>query len=181
MLEAGEVYITHAHVDHVMAVARHPDPSALAPRLRVNAAQLANLGDFAVGGELAPALSSIAPLTLKGPALVAPGVVVIPTPGHSAGSTSIYIMLENGDEYLLIGDIVWSMSNIENLRTRPRILQYIFFDPREDRSAVLRQVLELHEVANSFPDLVIVPSHDGAYLTRLEASGLLARGFKLGS
>ena len=30
MLAADQVLITHEHLDHVMAVARHPDPAALA-------------------------------------------------------------------------------------------------------------------------------------------------------
>ena len=181
MLEADQVLITHEHLDHVMAVVRHPDPKALAPKLRLNKPQLAALPQFAQEGELPPAFAAVTPIDTGQPTLIAPGVVAIPSPGHTAGTLSFFIRLESGAEYLLIGDIVWAMSNIENLKTRPRLLQYVLFDPKEDRKAVLRQVRALHNLQRYSKEIVIVPSHDAVYLNQLIAEGHLSNRFLLPS
>ncbi len=179
MMSAEKILITHEHLDHVMAVARHPEPAQLAPRLHLNAAQLAGLPQFAKGGKLPSEIAGITTQDFEKATLIAPGLVLIPTPGHTAGSRSFFITLENGTEYLLIGDIVWKMSNIENLKTRPRLLQYILFDPKEDRSRVLEQVRALHDLQKSNPELIILPSHDKIYLDSLVKAGTLRAKFDL--
>lgn len=179
MTQAEQVWITHEHPDHVMAVARHPAPELLAPRLNVTGVQLSALPQFAKDGVLAPEIAGVTPRTIDAPTLIAPGVVAIPVPGHSEGSLCFYVRLETGAEYLLIGDIVWSMRNIEMLKTRPRLLQFMFFDPPEDRKAVLRQVRALHDMAAVAPDLIMLPSHDAPYLKALIANGQLLQGFDI--
>ena len=57
---------------------------------------------------------------------------------------TFYLRTQDGSEYFLIGDIVWMMSNIEALRSRPRLLE-IVFHLGEDRKAVQRQVRALHD------------------------------------
>ncbi len=177
MLEADQVWITHEHLDHVMAVARHPDPEALAPKLMVNVAQLDALPQFALGGRLPPPLAGVTPVEATEPFLVAPGVVVDPTPGHTAGSQVVFVTLESGRELLLIGDIVWTLSNLDTLKTRPRLLQFVVFDPSEQRARVLAQVRALHDLRQAEPDLAIVPSHDRDHLERLIAERRLGDGF----
>lgn len=169
---------THEHLDHVMAITRHPRPGAIVDRLRLTAPQIDALPRFAPEGGLDPAFASLAPFTVDGPTKIAPGVVAIPTPGHTPGSLCFYVRTADGREYLMIGDIVWAMSNIDNLKTRPRILQYLFFDPDEDRKAVLAQVRALHDLAKAHPDLVMLPEHDGAHLRALLAQGALHQGFE---
>ncbi len=175
--KADQILITHEHLDHVMAIARHPRPAAFVDRLRLTAPQIEALPNFAAAGGLDPAFAALTPLALSGPTKIAPGVVAIPTPGHSPGSLSIYVRTAAGAEYLMIGDIVWAMANIDHLRTRPRILQYLFFDPDEDREAVLAQVRALHDLKADNPDLVILPEHDGDYLRGLVESGAVVEGF----
>ncbi len=178
MFAADEVYITHGHPDHVVAVARFPEPALLAPKLRLNKAQLDSLPKFAVDGKLAPEIAGIAPIAADKPRRIAAGIVLIPTAGHSPGSQSFYVRLQDGTEYLLIGDIVWMMSNIDNLKTRPRLLQYLLFEPDEQRDVVLAQVRALHDMQKANPKLVIVPSHDGRYLKSLVTSQKLIDGFQ---
>lgn len=178
MLAADEVWITHEHLDHVMAIARHPDPEALAPKLRLNEHQIAMMPRFAIGA-LDPAIAGVRPETFAAPRLIAPGVVMAPAPGHTRGSQVFYVVTADANELLLIGDIVWTMTNIENLKTRPRLLQFVVFDPNEARAAVLRQVRALHDLVAAEPDLIIVPSHDRSYLERLVDGGLLELGFEL--
>ncbi len=177
MLEAEQVLMTHEHVDHIMAIARHPDPNTLAPRLWLNAAQIAALPGF-VTGPMPPLYRTLDPKLDGGVQEIAPGVVVIPAAGHSPGSQLIFIRLQDGREVLLIGDVVWAMSNLVDLTTRPVLTQFVVFDPNEDRSAVKRQLRALHDLAEAEPDLIIVPSHDRAYIDTLIASGDLVAGFR---
>ena len=178
MASADQVLITHEHPDHVMAIIHYPDPDVLAPRLHLTTDQLAALPAISPDGTLAPEIAGIEPLVLDEPARIAPGLVAVPTPGHSTGSVSYYLRTADGTEYLLIGDIVWLMSNIEHLRSRPRLVN-VLIGLDEDRPAVHRQVRALHDLMASEPDLVVIPNHDADYLEGLIAGGQLTEGFVL--
>jgi glyoxylase-like metal-dependent hydrolase (beta-lactamase superfamily II) len=176
MERASRVMITHEHLDHVMAIARHPDPEALAPRLQLTRAQLDGLPEHAPGGVLAPAIANIAPIDLSTPQRIAPGIVAVAAPGHSPGTILIYVRGATR-EYLLIGDIAWVMGSVEDARGRPRFIRWIMPGVDPDRAAVLRQLRALHDIAAAEPDLVIVPAHDDAYLRGLLAGGALTEHF----
>ncbi|MEL7453139.1 MAG: MBL fold metallo-hydrolase [Pseudomonadota bacterium] len=178
METARHVVMTHEHIDHVMAIARHPAPAKLAPNLRLNAPQKAALPRFTLNGDLPAELADLEP-TLSGRLqMIAPGVVIVPNAGHTEGSQSVFVKLQDGREYLLIGDIVWTMSNIRDLKTRPLLTQYVVFDPNENRAAVKRQVGALNTLAVDEPALIIVPSHDRTHLQNLIAADDLVEGFQ---
>lgn len=181
MLNAEQVYITHAHPDHIIGILRHRDPANLAPRLKLRAHQLQTLDIFAQQGTmtagLAPELAAIEPFEVSRPTRIAPGVVLVPNPGHSPSSQSFFVKTTAGEEFFLIGDIVWTMSNLDTLKTRPRLLQYMLFDPPEDRQQVLAQVRALHDLREAEQELSIVPSHDRFYLEALVRNGKLVNRF----
>jgi glyoxylase-like metal-dependent hydrolase (beta-lactamase superfamily II) len=170
------VMITHEHLDHVMAIARHPRPEAIAPHLALTPPQLASLPQHAPNGVLAPAIADTAPLDLSEPRRIAPGIVAAAMPGHSLGTILIFVRASTR-EYLFIGDIAWVMSSIENLRGRPRLVGLVVPGVDPDRPAVLRQLRALHDLAAANPELVIVPAHDKPYLTGLIGEGALNQGF----
>lgn len=176
MLSADQVLMTHEHLDHVMAIARHPDPDALAPRLVLNAPQIVALPAFA-SGVLAPSLQRLQPRLTDGPQMVAPGVLVVPAPGHTPGSQVVFITLQDGTEYLLIGDIVWSMEAVRRLKTRPVLTQFVVFDPNENRDAIRTQVRALHDLMAANPDIIVLPSHDRVWLQQLVDDGKIGWGF----
>ena len=176
MLSAESVLITHEHLDHVMAIARHPDPSALAPKLLLNAPQIATLPIF-VKGTLDPAIAGLAPRLDGSVQQVAPGVVVIPVPGHTPGSQLVYIQLQDGSETLLIGDVAWTLDAVKTLTTRPVLTQYAVFDPDEDRTSVKAQLRALYDLMQANPDLAVIPAHDSVRLAELIAEGRLQQGF----
>lgn len=164
MLSADQVLMTHEHLDHVMAIARHPDPQALAANLVLNRPQIDALPLFA-DGALDPALSTLQPGLSGDLASIAPGLVIVPAAGHTPGSQMVFISLQNGQEILLIGDIVWNMGAIEALKTRPVLTQYMVFRPNyEDRDAIKQQVRALHDMMAQNPDLTVLPAHDRDWL-----------------
>jgi glyoxylase-like metal-dependent hydrolase (beta-lactamase superfamily II) len=174
---AARVMITHEHLDHVMAIARHPRPEAIAPNLALTATQIAGLPEHAPGGVLAPAIANVAPIDLSTPTRLAPGIVAVAAPGHSAGTIVIYVRTTTEREYLFIGDIAWLMDSVEQARGRPRLIRVFLPGVDPDRPAVLRQLRALHNIAAAEPDLVIVPAHDDAYLRELLGRGALTEGF----
>lgn len=166
MLSADQVLMTHEHLDHIMAIARHPDPANLAGNLVLNAAQIDALPMFAIG-PLAPPLQNLEPRLQGAVQAIAPGVVIVPAAGHTPGSQNVFITLANGEEILLIGDIVWNIEAIKALKTRPVLTQYLVFRPNyEDREAVKTQVRALHDMMAADPDLLILPAHDRDWLIK---------------
>ncbi len=164
MIEAEQVLMTHEHLDHVMAISRHPDAEALAPNLVLNDPQIEALPLFA-DGELAPALTALQSGLSGRVETIAPGVVIVPAAGHTPGSQMVFITLQSGEEILLIGDIVWNMGAIEALKTRPVLTQYMVFRPNyEDRSAIKQQVRALHDMMADNPELMVLPAHDREWL-----------------
>jgi len=176
---ADSVWLTHAHLDHVMAIAEHPDLKLLVPKLKLNSQQINLWQASSEKGLWSKLPDSVEAYDIQKPTLIAPGVVLVPNAGHTPGSQSFYIQLKNDREFFIIGDIVWVMSNIENLKTRPRLLQYMVFDPNEERRVVLSQVKALNILSKNEPKLSILPSHDTRHLTSLIESGHLKMGFLL--
>lgn len=174
MVSARAIVMTHEHVDHVMAIARHPDPAGIADHVLLNADQKSALAGFTLSGALPEALQSASPALDGETTMIAPGIVIAPASGHTPGSQVVYISLQNGTEYLLIGDIVWTRDGITALKTRPVLTQFLVFDPNEDRTAVKQQVRALHDLAAAEPDLIIMPSHDQVYLRALINDGKLS-------
>ena len=173
---ARNVMITHEHLDHVMAIARHPQPAEIARNLDLTAPQLAALPEHAPGGQLAPEIAGATQLDLSQPQRIAPGVVAVAMPGHSPGTILIYAKTTTR-EYLFIGDIAWVIGSVDQLRGRPRFITWMIPGVDPDRPAVLRQLRALHDVAAANPDLILVPAHDDAYLRGLIVNGALGEGF----
>lgn len=176
MASAATIAVTHEHADHITAIARHPTPGLIAPRLALTAIQREALAPLATGTGLDPAIAASAPLSLSAPTRIAPGIVMIPAAGHSPGSVVFYVKTRTR-EYLFIGDIVWAMSNIVDLTGRPRFLHWIIPGVDTGRDHVLAQVRALHDLGANEPELAILPAHDVVYLRELIATGTLAEGF----
>lgn len=174
---AARVMITHEHLDHVMAIARHPEPDAIAPHLQLTRTQLDGLPEHAPGGVLAPSIANREPLDLSAPTRLAPGVVAVAAPGHSAGTIVIYVRTTTEREYLFIGDIAWLMEGVERPQGRPRLIRAFLPGVDPNRPAVLRQLRALHDIAAANPELVIVPAHDDVHLRELVGTGALREQF----
>jgi glyoxylase-like metal-dependent hydrolase (beta-lactamase superfamily II) len=85
---------------------------------------------------------------------LAPGMALIKASGHTPGSQMVYVALESGREYLLIGDATWHMDGVRLMKGKdaPWVT--------EDQAAVLAQLTWLNGLSRTAPNLVIVASHD---------------------
>jgi len=175
MENSPNVLITHEHLDHVMAIARHPRDLMITDNLKLTSDQLAGVMAHTTAGQ-SGAYANLTTQDFTQPTHIAPGIVAHAAPGHTPGTIVIYVR-GAAHEYLFIGDIAWAMSSIEHLRGRPPLVSWRIPDIDPDRPAVLRQIRALHDIAAAEPDLIIVPAHDDAYLRGLIERGALDEGF----
>jgi glyoxylase-like metal-dependent hydrolase (beta-lactamase superfamily II) len=179
MGNASRVVVTHEHPDHIAGVARFPVPERLAERLTLTSAQFEGLRLFAPGGVVSPALASGQLIDPQGPVRVAPGVVMIPAPGHTPGNVMFYAKLVDGREVLFLGDVAWTISNVQRPAVRPRLVQDYLMKPPEDRAKVAEQIRALHDLYLAEENLAMIPSHDDEHLKTLIEAGLVNEQFTI--
>jgi glyoxylase-like metal-dependent hydrolase (beta-lactamase superfamily II) len=172
LAEARLVIMTHEHGDHVAGVLRASARDEIARHTVLTKAQVETL-------VLAPQMPElhltperardylVIDYELLWP--VAPGVVLLKSPGHTPGHQMVYARLDSGREYLFSGDVSWAYAGVTEARQRPsgqsdRI--------REDREALAHQLAWLSGQARA-GEITIVPSHDDAYLALLERQSAL--------
>jgi glyoxylase-like metal-dependent hydrolase (beta-lactamase superfamily II) len=153
---ASQIVVTHEHSDHLGGVARHPRPERLIANLRLTTEQLASRGEiFADLPDLIREKSQ--PLDYQGATALAPGIAVLKAPGHTPGSQMVFVALQDGREFLFVGDVVWNMDAITELKYRPRLITDLFLG--EDRDAVMAQIRALYTLHQK-GGVSIVVSHD---------------------
>ena len=83
-------------------------------------------------------------------------VVVVPTPGHTPGSVSVYVRAAGGREILLVGDTVWLEEAIDAAAHKGALAAG--FDA--DRPRLGQEIARLRQVRSAVPGLHLVPAHD---------------------
>jgi glyoxylase-like metal-dependent hydrolase (beta-lactamase superfamily II) len=98
---------------------------------------------------------------------LAPGITAIKAAGHTPGSQMIYVALESGKEYLLIGDAAWHMDGVRLVKGKdaPWVT--------EDERAVLDQLTWLNDLSRTEQNLFIIASHDDEEHKELIQKGVL--------
>jgi len=114
------------------------------------------------------------PLEYEGLYPLAPGVVLIKSPGHTPGSQMIYVVLADGAEYLFIGDVVWQWDNIERATIKPWLTSAMM---KEDRDALKAETRWLSDLFLS-SDTMLIPviSHDGVMIRGYFDDGIIIEG-----
>jgi len=165
------IVVTHEHGDHVAGVIRTPFASELAPKTILTRTQVQTL----ITNPQMPEIKLTEEMARRYLVVdydkylpLAPGIALIKAPGHTPGSQMVYVALQSGREYLLIGDTAWHMDGVRLVRGKdaPWIA--------EDEGALLNQLKWLNELSTE-RNLFIVASHDDEEHHDLVQKGILGR------
>ncbi len=176
MRKARLILATHEHIDHVGGIGESPYVEEIQPAVRLTQEQIDALK---ADEEVRPVfplalLEGFAPLVYEQYHAIAPGVVLVKAPGHTPGTQMIYVRLQNQEEWLLVGDIVWHMDNVRHLTGRPWITNLV---GGEDRTALAHQLRLLYDL-DTRGDLHLLVAHDKQQQADYIAQGLLNAGFE---
>jgi glyoxylase-like metal-dependent hydrolase (beta-lactamase superfamily II) len=168
--DARLIIMTHEHGDHVAGVIHTPAAAELAPKTILTRTQVQSL----MTAPQMPEIKLTDDLARRFIVVdydrylpVAPGIAAVKAPGHTPGSQMIFIALQSGREYLLIGDVAWHMDGVRTItgKDAPWIT--------EDTATVTEELRWLNGLSRSDPNLVIVASHDDEQRIDLIKKGLL--------
>ena len=165
------IVVTHEHGDHVAGVIHSAAAGQLAPKTILTRTQVQALmtspqmPEIRLTEDLARRFIVI-DYDMYYP--LAPGMALIKAAGHTPGSQMVYVALESGREYLLIGDATWHMDGVRLMKGKdaPWIT--------EDQPAVLAQLTWLNGLSRTAPNLAVVASHDEEQQVELVQKGILA-------
>lgn len=170
MRRARLILFTHEHIDHVGGFLGSPAFPGIAGKALLTPEQLAGGLPWPPGGR-----ALIRPFSYQRMAAVAPGVVLIHTPGHTPGSQMVFVRLAGGGEVLFAGDTATMARSWLWGRARSRLVAD-FVTP-EDRGAVLGWLRALQELKRQAPALVIVPGHDHREISGPRNRSGIGQGF----
>jgi glyoxylase-like metal-dependent hydrolase (beta-lactamase superfamily II) len=163
------IVVTHEHGDHVAGVIRTPLANELAPKTILTRTQVQTL----VTNPQMPEIRLTEEMARRYIVVdydkylpIAPGIAVIKAPGHTPGSQMVFVALQSGKEYLLIGDTAWHMDGVRSVRGKdaPWVA--------EDQNALVDQLRWLNGLLTE-PNLFIVASHDDEQHHNLIQKGIL--------
>jgi glyoxylase-like metal-dependent hydrolase (beta-lactamase superfamily II) len=170
------IVVTHEHGDHVAGVIRGAGAAELAHKTILTRAQVEvlrtkpQLPEIRLSDEQAKRFFVV---DYDQYMPFAPGMALIKAAGHTPGSQMVYVALESGREYLLIGDATWHMDGVRQMKGKdaPWVT--------EDQNAVLDQLRWLNQLSRTDSRLVIVASHDEEQHADLVKQGLLSNKLEL--
>ena len=165
------IVATHEHGDHVAGVVASPFAAELALKTVLTRAQVNTLMTMPQMPEIrlsAEQARRFVVVDYEAYFPLAPGIALIKAAGHTPGSQMVYVALESGREYLLIGDATWHMDGVREItgKDAPWIT--------EDTSAVLAQLRWLNGLSRTDPNVIVVASHDEEQHAALIQRGVLA-------
>ncbi|MEZ4282247.1 MAG: MBL fold metallo-hydrolase [Myxococcota bacterium] len=174
---ADRILLTHEHWDHSNGLRAVIDDPAVRERIWLPQAQRDSAAMRDSGLE-AGQLLGLPPTGEVAMQKVAPGVVVIPMPGHTPGSQVVYVRRADGVELLFLGDIVWNARNLRERRGKSRLIGWV---AGEDASALRDQIAYFADLAEGSGRSAwnFVVAHDPEQNARLVARGVLVSGLAI--
>ncbi|MGB8224708.1 MAG: MBL fold metallo-hydrolase [Polyangiales bacterium] len=161
------IVLTHSHWDHVSGLADLREVPVW-----ITSQELTHARSDDDGGTLYRRLESEGPLQLRdltfpdgeyGPFAKSHdffgdgSVVIVPIPGHTPGSIGVFVSSGSGERFLIIGDAAWAKEGVDWPAEKPWLARRMV---DFDAATVREQLILLHQLQSTNPDLVIVPAHD---------------------
>ena len=159
------IVLTHAHWDHTSGVADFPDTPVWVTYEERR--YIRDAGMLTAVIRNTPDVRYVEYGFGDGPYLDFPrsrdvygdgSIVVVPAPGHTPGSVIVFLALPSGKRYALVGDLVWQREGIFEREERPWLWRTL---ADADAEGVRTSILRMAAIVARFPDLVVVPAHDG--------------------
>lgn len=91
-------------------------------------------------------------------------VVLVPSPGHTPGSITVFVNLPDGKRYAFIGDLAWQAEGVTLLREKPFMQSRLADD---DTKAIRDNLKKVYAINKRYPEIEIVPSHDARVFNSL--------------
>jgi glyoxylase-like metal-dependent hydrolase (beta-lactamase superfamily II) len=170
LAKARLIVLTHHHADHVAGVLCAPNFSELAGKtiITMDVADCLMNTPHRPHLKLAPqALERFIVLDYPQYYPVAPGVVLIRSPGHSPDSQMVFIRLQSGREILHSVDSAWIMDNI--IEVKGKAAPWV----KEDVPSVMAQLRWLKAVAETEKNITILVTHDDELFDRQTRNGTI--------
>jgi glyoxylase-like metal-dependent hydrolase (beta-lactamase superfamily II) len=166
--------LTHEHYDHAASLYRGVWAEAAGQRAILTVEQVDGILTATTDSSIIPATRAEADqfqtVSYEDLLPVAPGVVLVKASGHTRGSQMVFVVLTSGVEVLLVGDVVWHRTQIENASQKGPHSDGL----GEDRRALQAQIEWLQEVSKT--DIHIVIAHDLRALEDQFSDGVLING-----
>ena len=86
-------------------------------------------------------------------------VVLVPLYGHTPGSVGVFVTVDSGHRYFLVGDAVWRAAALKAAQPKFWAARWLVDHDCEQTQQVIEQI---RAVVERHPDLSVVPSHDAA-------------------
>jgi glyoxylase-like metal-dependent hydrolase (beta-lactamase superfamily II) len=176
--QARLIVVTHEHGDHVAGVIRSDRRKEIAAKTLLTREQVRTLLLYPQMPEirLTPeAARDYIVVDYEDYLPVAPGLVLIKAPGHTPGHQMVYVRLDSGREYLLIGDVGWTLANVTQMKLRPEATMRRI---SEDATALGLQLRWIRQMMDQ-EKLIVIPSHDDVLLRDLAAKQFVGEGLML--
>ena len=175
--QAKLILVTHEHGDHIGGAIRNANNS-IPPKTILTREQVNTLINKPQTPEIKldeKRSTEYMVVDVESVLSVAPGVVLIKAPGHTAGELMIYAKLQNGKEYIFTGDVSWTYRGVEQKKAKPESEQKRVGESVE---LVEQQLAWLNERLVR-DKMVILVSHDDVMLPQFAAQGLIGANLKL--
>ncbi|MDP2294131.1 MAG: MBL fold metallo-hydrolase [Pseudolabrys sp.] len=167
---ARMIVLTHFHADHVTGVTRAANFEALAAKTFISVATAQCLLNTPHKPHLAMTAEQINRFNIFDYGQyypVAPGMVLIKAPGHSADHQMVYIALASGREILHSVDVGWVLENIAQIKGKAALWV------KEDVPAVIGQLRWLNGVLNNEKNVTLLVTHDDDRFATLVQDGTI--------